>query len=140
MWLEKGNSTYPEKKTSIFDSMTYNKGRMCMTSCDLKSCYNRIVHSMIIITACNFFGVPKISLISFFHTTTSEVHLHSIWHFNGNLWRNARWLYSKPHREGQGNSAAPKVWENVSSKMFKMLHELGLAFRVKEQIKIEKCS
>ena len=38
-------------KTILFDNVRYAKSCLCMTSCDLKSCYNRIAHAPAMIAA-----------------------------------------------------------------------------------------
>ena len=51
-------------KTLIFDIARQSKGTMFLTSCDLKSCYDRIVHTPAML-ACQSFGIPKNPLLSF---------------------------------------------------------------------------
>ena len=62
-------------KALLFDITRYNKSSLCLTLCNLKLCYNRIVHNpaMIALRSC---GVPKAPLISFF-TLFQEVEYYT---------------------------------------------------------------
>ena len=54
-------------KTLYFDNIRYGKYSACLTSCDLKSCYDRICHTPAMLAARSY-GIPKEPLISFFAT------------------------------------------------------------------------
>ena len=51
-------------KVLFFDHIRYQKYSACLTSCDLKSCYDRIVHTPAMLAAQSL-GVPAKPLISF---------------------------------------------------------------------------
>ena len=115
-------------KTLYFDIIRYGKYSACLTSCDLKSCYDRIAHSPAMLSARSF-GVPKEPLISFFATLQEvQYHTRTIYGVSVDTFGGKHDRYSKkPQGAGQGNGAAPQLWAIVSSKMIKMLHTLGLA-------------
>ena len=122
-------------KTLLFDNIRYQKYSASLTSCDLKSCYDRIVHTpaMLAVQSC---GIPKNPLISFF-STLQEVKYHTRTCYGvsedtfGGL---EEQFIHRPQGAGQGNGAAPQLWAVVSSKMFETLHDLGLATCVKTPI------
>lgn len=115
-------------KTLIFDINRLQKGCLFLTSCDLKSCYDRIVHAAAML-ACKSLGMPTEPLISFFSTLqdvkyqTQTVYGKSEATFGGA----EEGFTNKPQGAGQGNGAAAQMWTVVSTKMFEMLHSLGLA-------------
>ena len=115
-------------KTLIFDINRLQKGCLFLTSCDLKSCYDRIAHAAAML-ACKSLGVPTEPLISFFSTLqdvkyqTQTVYGKSEATFGGT----EAGFTNKPQGAGQGNGAAAQMWTVVSTKMFEMLHSLGLA-------------
>ena len=51
----------------IFDKTRYTKRSLAMTSCDLKSCYDRIVHEVVILSLIRA-GIPLNTAISMFQT------------------------------------------------------------------------
>ena len=51
----------------IFDKTRYTKRSLAMTSCDLKSCYDRIVHVAVILSLIRT-GIPLNPAISMFQT------------------------------------------------------------------------
>ena len=115
-------------KTLYFDNIRYGKHSACLTSCDLKSCYNRFAHSPAMLAARSF-GVPKEPLISFFATLQEvQYHTRTVYGVSTETFGGANEKFSNnPQGSGQGNGAAPQLWAIVSSKMFHMLHTLGLA-------------
>ena len=79
--------------------------------------------------AARSYGIPREPLILFF-ATLQDVQYHTRTMYGvsaetfGGLHAN---FTNKPQGAGQGNGAAPQLWAIVSSKMFEMLHTLGLA-------------
>ena len=114
-------------KTLVFDIARQQKGSLCLTSCDLKSCYDRIAHTPAMM-ACRSYGCPVEPLVSFFATLqdvqyqTQTVYGKSAQTFGGL----EPGFNCKPQGAGQGNGAAPQLWAVLSSKMFEMLHSLQL--------------
>ena len=98
-----------------------------MTSCDLKSCYDRIAHVPALL-AMRRLGIPLEPIMSMFKTiqktqfTTRTAFGDSEKTFGG---------FDKDYRTpvegmGQGNGSGPQVWAVVSSAMFEVMRNLGL--------------
>ena len=94
-----------------------------MAAVDLKSCYDRVAHAPVYL-AMRSYGMPNGPIQSMFETIqemkfyTRTVHGVSEKTFGG-----AETGYiSKPNGLGQGNGVGPQIWNAVSSKMFKVLH------------------
>ena len=106
----------------------YKKTNMCMTSCDLKSCYDRIVHSPAMLAARSI-GTPRALLISFFSSLQQvKYYTRTVYGLSEKTFGGIEKGYlHNPQGAGQGNGAAPQLWAIVSSKKFAMLHDLGLA-------------
>ena len=115
-------------KTLYFDNIRYGKFSACLTSCDLKSCYDRICHTPAMLAARSY-GVPREPLISFFATLQDvQYHTRTVYGVSTETFGGSHPSYTnKPQGSGQGNGAAPQLWAIVSSKMIEMLHTLGLA-------------
>ena len=115
-------------KTLIFDIARQSKGTMFLTSCDLKSCYDRIVHTPAML-ACQSMGIPSNPLKSFFATLQEvQYHTQTVYGKSDLTFGGKEEGFScKPQGSGQGNGAAAQLWTVVSTKMFEMLHALGLA-------------
>ena len=115
-------------KTLIFDIARQSKGNMLLTSCDLKSCYDRIAHSPANL-ACQSMGIPSQPLKSFFSTLQEVKYYTQTAYGKSNLTFGGKEsnFNAKPQGAGQGNGAAAQLWTIVSTKMFEMLHSLGLA-------------
>ena len=122
-------------KTLLFDNVRYQKANMCITSCDLKSCYDRIVHSPAMIAARSI-GTPNEPLISFFSSLQQvKYYTRTAYGISADTFGGIEKGYlHNPQGAGQGNGAAKQLWAIVSSKMFKVLHELGLASLIKTPI------
>ena len=94
----------------------------------LKSCYDHIAHVPATL-ACQSLRMPPEPLHSFFSTLqeisyqTQTAYGKSQLTFGGK----EPGFSNKPQGSGQGNGAASQIWTVVSTKMFKMLHSLGLA-------------
>ena len=118
-------------KTLLFDNIRYQKISVSLTYCDLRECYDRISHPPAMLAARSF-GIPKNPLISFF-ATLQDVQYHTRTCYGvsektfGGLHNN---FSAKPQGAGQGNGATPQLWAVLSSKMFHMLHTLGLTTKV----------
>ena len=114
-------------KTLYFDNIRYSKYSACLTSCDLKSCYNRIAHVPAMLAARSY-GIPKQPLVSFFATLQEvQYHTRTVYGVSDETFGGIHAVFSSnPQGAGQGNGAAPQLWALVSSKMFEMLHALGL--------------
>lgn len=107
----------------IFDISQYQKTSLAMTSCNLKSCYDRVVHTAAVLSLLGY-GAPREPLFSMFYAiqhmryTTRTVFGDSKDSVGG-----MEGFMSMPQGLGQGNGAAPPNWSGISSKMFKVLHK-----------------
>ena len=110
----------------VFDITRYQKTSLAMTSCDLKSCYDRIVHVPAMM-AMNRAGCPPEAAKSMFSTIQNARHCtrtafgDSIATYGGIETYNAPVMGM-----GQGNGCGPQVWAVVSSVMFEILKRKGL--------------
>ena len=122
-------------KNLLFDNTRYQKASLCLTSCDLKSCYDRIVHTPAMLAARSC-GMPKEPLACFFSTLQEVQYFTStVYGVSNESFGGADEAYTnKPQGTGQGNGAAPQIWAVISSKMFQVLHKLGLASVIKTPI------
>ncbi len=107
----------------IFDITRYKKTSLAMTSCDLKSCYDRIVHTpaFIAIAGYKFTPTPIFSMfecIQDMKWTTRTAYGDSDITFGG---EDPNYI-AKPQGVGQGNGSGPPTWSTVSSRMFEVLH------------------
>ena len=111
----------------LFDISRYQKTSIAITSCDLKSNYDRITHTPAILAAMGF-GIDANPLKSMFTSiqntqfTTRTAFGESTRTFGG-LEDD---FIAKPQGMGQGNGAGPGMWTIVSSKMFHVLRDRGL--------------
>ena len=111
----------------LFDLIRYKKSSLAMTSCDLKSCYDRIAHVPALL-ALRRLGIPIEPIQSMFKTiqkiqfTTRTAFGDSTRTFGG---------FDGNHKApvegmGQGNGSGPQVWAVVSSAMFEVMRNMGL--------------
>ncbi len=111
----------------LFDLIRYKKSSLAMTSCDLKSNYDRIAHVPALL-AMRRLGIPIEPIQSMFKTiqsiqfTTRTAYGDSARTFGG---------FDGDHcvpvqGEGQGNGSGPQVWVVVSSAMFEVMRRHGL--------------
>ena len=112
----------------MFDITRYKKTSMAMTSCDLKSCYDRIAHTPALL-ATRGFGIPKEPMYSMFHSiqhtqfVTRTAYGDSESTFGGL----EEGYIARPQGLGQGNGTGPPTWAVISTRMFEVLREQGMA-------------
>ena len=112
----------------IFDISRYQKMSIAMTSCDLKSCYDRVAHTPALLAMLGY-GIPMEPMFSMFHSIqymqfiTRTAYGDSGKTFGGM----EEGFLARPQGLGQGNGSGPPVWAVVSSRMFEVLHKRGLA-------------
>ena len=100
----------------IFNLSRYQKSSFSMTSCDLKSCYDRVAHTPAMLALLGF-GAPKQPLLSLFHSiqnmryTTRTTYGDSSKTFGGM----EEGFTAKPQGFGQGNGLASQGWTGLSS-------------------------
>ena len=114
-------------KRLIFDITRYQKSRLAMTSCNLKSCYDRICHVPAVM-AMERTGAPSEPIQSMFRTIETAKHTTRTVYGDSTVTYGGQEHYSAPIMGvGQGNRCGPQVWAAVSSAMFEVLRKKGLA-------------
>ena len=119
-------------KRLMFDLLRQTKRPAGICSCDLKSCYDRIVHSFASM-AMQRAGAPTAAIESMFITiqklkhTVRTCHGDSETSFGGEDWRELDPL----HGVGQGNGAGPAIWAVISTVFFDLLRDKGYGFKMK---------
>ncbi len=118
-------------RTLLFDKIRYQKCTVAMTSCDLKSCYDRIVHTPVML-ALQSVGVPKEPLISMFESIqNTQFYTRTAYGLSKSTFGGKKKGYtSRPQGTGQGNGCAPQIWVIVSSKMFEMMKAQGFGNKI----------
>ena len=116
-------------KRLIFDLTRTTRRPFGMCACDLKSCYDRIVHSAASI-ALQRIGVPLGKIKTMFGAVQRLVH-----HVR-TLFGTSQKLYGGPDDDtfslppqgmGQGHGSGPTIWSVLSSTIFEILHKEGYA-------------
>ena len=122
-------------KRLIFDILRQTKLPAGICSCDLHSCYDRVVHSFAPI-AMQRAGAPKTAVESMFKTIQKLKHVVRTSHgdselsFGGEDWR----IFKQLHGVGQGNGAGPAIWAVISTVFFDLLREKGYGFKMKSPL------
>ena len=113
-------------KRLVFDHFRFLKRPFAMCSCDLKSCYDRVVHSAASL-ALQSVGVPKMALKCMFNTIQDLVHcVRTAYGQSKETYGGASTQYMcKPQGLGQGNGAGPTIWSILSSTVFESLSTQG---------------
>ena len=112
----------------MFDIARQSKGTILLTSCNLKACYDCVVHTQAML-ACRSLGIPEESLHSLFATLqeilyqTQKNYGKSSQSFGGF----EKEFTCNPQGAEQGNGTAAQPWTVVSTNMFEILHLLGLS-------------
>ena len=112
----------------IFDITRYQKTSLAMTSCNLKSCYDRISHTPAIM-AMHRIGVPIEPASSMFQTIQLAQHSTRTAYGDSSMTYGGQEDFNAPVMGvGQGNGCGPQVWAAVSSAMFEVMKPLQLIF------------
>ena len=113
-------------KRLVFDHFRFLKAPFGMCACDLKSCYDRVVHSAASL-ALQRVGVPVSVLQCMFGTIADLIHtVRTAYGKSTDTYGGASPLFlSKPQGLGQGNGSGPTVWSVLSSTVFESLHAQG---------------
>ena len=117
-------------KRLMFDILRQTKRPAGICSCDLHSCYDRIVHSFASL-AMQRAGGQATAITSMFETirnlkhTVRTCHGESEQSFGGEDWREIDPL----HGVGQGNGAGPAIWAVISTVFFDLLRDKGYGFK-----------
>ena len=119
-------------KTLLFDNARFQRACLSLTSCDLKSCYDRIAHTPALLAARSM-GIEPEPLISLFSTLQDvQYYTRTVYGVSESFFGGNHEKYNcKPQGAGQGNGVAPQLWAVVSTKMFAILHKLNLSNLIK---------
>lgn len=112
----------------VMDHQLYQRQPYVITSCDLKSCYDRINHTSASL-ALQKIGMAKEEVISMFTSIQSMTHRvrtafgDSSFTYGGQI-ENDTWLLP-PQGVLQGNGSGPTIWSILSSCIFQILRKRG---------------
>ena len=122
-------------KRLMFDILRQTKKPAGICSCDLHSCYDRVVHSFASL-AMQRAGAPASAIASMFGTLQKLKHTvrtcygESEQTFGGEPWREVDPL----HGVGQGNGAGPAIWAVISTVFFDLLRSKGYGFKLQSPL------
>ena len=123
---KKAAITHALNKRLTFDILRQQRKKGGICSCDLKSCYDRIVHSFAAL-AMKRAGAAESATVSMFSTIQDLKHKvrtafgDSDESFGGEAWRELEALMGV----GQGNGAGPAIWAVISTIFFDTLRKNG---------------
>ena len=123
---KKSAITHALNKRLTFDILRQQRKGGGICSCDLKSCYDRIIHSFASL-AMRRAGVAESATVCMFDTIQKLKHQvrtafgDSEEFFGGEEWRELEALMGV----GQGNGAGPAIWAVISSIFFDTLRKKG---------------
>ena len=110
----------------VFDITWYQKSSLAMTSCDLKSCYDRIVHVPAMM-AMHRAGASVYPSKSMFSTIQQTQHVtRTAFGDSKETYGGVENFLAPVMGVGQGNGCGPQVWAVASSVMFEILKEKRL--------------
>ena len=110
-----------------FDHFLYLRTPFCVASCDLKGCYDRIIHIAAYL-ALRKAGVPRTRLLAMFKTIQHMIHkVRTSYGDSSSTYGGEFKGYWDNFAQGilQGNASGPQVWSILSSVIFKILHKRG---------------
>ena len=115
----------------MFDLVRYQKTCVAMSSCDLKSNYDRIGHTPSVLCS-NRLGIPAQPMYSMFHT------IQEAQHYTRTAYGDSVTTYGgldvgftrKPQGVGQGNAYGPPGWAVISSTLFDMMRRKGFGTKI----------
>ena len=117
-------------KRLVFDHFRFLKLPFGMCACDLKSCYDRVVHTAASI-ALQRIGVPLSRIRCMFSTIQNLIHtVRTAFGTSTSSYGGKSSNYAAaPQGLGQGNGAGPTIWSVLSSTVFTVLHSQGFSTR-----------
>ena len=119
-------------RTLTFDHFQYARRPFCLASCDLKGCYDRIVHTAAAL-ALRRVGVKPQRIQSMFTSIQRMVHKIRTVFGDSNVTYGGDELDSKwenyPQGVLQGNACGPQIWSILSSTIFEILKKRGFSVR-----------
>ena len=112
----------------IFDLVRHTKQAMALASSDLKSCYDRIVHSAASL-AMQRVGISQQVIQTMFDTVQKCEHkVCTAYGDSKNMYGPNTGQYKQPVMGvGQGNGAGPQIWSLISSVLFLAMHLEGFS-------------
>ena len=115
-------------KRLVFDYFRLQKRPFGMCACDLKSCYDRVVHTAASL-ALQRVGVPISQIRCMFGTIQNLIHrIRTAFGLSAQSFGGHSKNYKRPPQGmGQGNGAGPTVWSILSSTIFEELHDQGFS-------------
>ena len=113
-------------KRLLFDYYRTVKKPFGICSCDLKSCYDRVVHTAASL-ALQRVGVPLEQIRCMFGTIQTLIHkVRTAYGLSENGYGGLKGKFSKPPQGmGQGNGGGPTIWSVLSSTVFEELRDKG---------------
>ena len=110
-------------KRLVFDFFRLRKQPLGMCACDLKSCYDRVVHTAASL-ALQRVGIPLPRIQCMFSTVQRLIHrIRTAYGLSQESFGGISTKFKKPPQGmGQGNGAGPTVWSVLSSTVFEELH------------------
>ena len=115
-------------KRLVFDYFRFKKRSFGMCACDLKSCYDRVVHTAASL-ALQRVGVPVSKIKCMFGTIQKLIHrIRTAFGLSKRTFGGCLSKFQKPPQGmGQGNGAGPSIWSILSSTVFDQLHSQGFS-------------
>ena len=115
-------------KRLVFDYFRFKKRPFGMCACDLKSCYDRVVHTAASL-ALQRVGVPKMKIKCMFTTIQRLIHrIRTAYGLSSKTFGGYSFKFRKPPQGmGQGNGAGPTIWSILSSTVFEELRSKGFS-------------
>mmetsp|Transcript_17146 Transcript_17146/g.32461 ORF Transcript_17146/g.32461 Transcript_17146/m.32461 type:complete len:594 (+) Transcript_17146:248-2029(+) len=111
----------------IFDLVRHTRQSLAMASSDLKSCYDRIVHSAASL-AMQKCGISKEAVSVMFQTIQQCQHkIRTAYGDSMQTYGGTGNYTSPPMGAGQGNGAGPQMWAVLSATLFMAMHMEGLS-------------
>ena len=111
-------------KRLMFDHQRMKRQPFAICACDLKSCYDRIVHNAASL-ALQRVGVRQSDIISMFGTIECMIHkVRTAFGDSENTYNADNPEFLLPVQgTGQGNGAGPSIWSILCSTIFEILHK-----------------
>ena len=113
-------------KRLMFDNQRMKKQPFAICACDLKSCYDRIVHNAASLVLQRV-GVRQTDIVSMFGTIETMIHkVRTAFGDSEETYHANNPEYLLPVQgTGQGNGAGPTIWSILCSTIFEILHKEG---------------
>jgi len=110
----------------VFDYCAYKKQAYSLCPCDLKGCYDRIVH-LAASLALQRIGISQAKITSMFGTIQQVIHkIRTVFGDSQDSYGGTSDNFLLPPQGvGQGNGGGPSIWAILSSTIFFVLREKG---------------